>query len=121
MSKYVFQPLASDGEEFDDNDNGSAGGLDTITRNDTRVKKPKLYKVFLLNDDYTTMDFVVAVLEGIFQKSPSEATRIMLEVHHKGSGLCGVYPKEIAEAKIVAVENRAQQEDYPLKCFMEEE
>ena len=118
--KSLFNVRASDGDDFGDG-HDSEGGLDTITRDDTKLKEPKLYKVLLLNDDYSTMDFVVAILESIFQKSPSEATRIMLEVHHKGSGLCGVYPREIAEAKIVAVETRAQEEDFPLKCIMEPE
>ena len=108
----------SDDHEHDDSD--SEGGLDTITRDKTDLKEPKLFKVLLLNDDYSTMDFVIAILESIFSKSPTEATRIMLEVHNKGSGMCGVYPREIAEAKVVAVETRAQDEDFPLKCTMEE-
>jgi ATP-dependent Clp protease adaptor protein ClpS len=108
------------GDDFDGGDD-SSGGIETLTKERVRLEKPRLYKVFLLNDDYTTMDFVVSILESVFQKSPSEATRIMLEVHRKGSGLCGVYPKEIAEAKVLAVETRAQEADFPLKCTMEEE
>ncbi|MCB0329568.1 MAG: ATP-dependent Clp protease adapter ClpS [Bdellovibrionales bacterium] len=116
-----MKPIIQATNENDDSDeDGSQGGLGTITRDKQELKEPKMYKVLLLNDDYTTMDFVVAVLESIFQKSPSDATRIMLEVHQKGSGLCGVYPKEIAEAKVTAVEFRAQEEDFPLKCIMEE-
>ncbi len=102
-----------------ENGNNSDGGIQTVTRDKTKVKKPELYKVMLLNDDYTTMDFVVAVLESIFKKTPSEATRIMLSVHQKGSGLCGVYPKEIAEAKVFAVLERAKAEEFPLQCIME--
>ncbi|NBW41111.1 ATP-dependent Clp protease adapter ClpS [bacterium] len=109
-------------DEYHFTDTGSSeGGIETISDIRTRLKKPRLYKVLLLNDDYTTMDFVVMILEGIFLKSPTEAARIMLEVHHKGSGLCGIYPKEIAEAKIVAVEARAREEEFPLRCVMEEE
>ena len=94
-------------------------GTQTVVRTRVKIKEPNLYKVILLNDDYTSMDFVVSVLETIFQKSPSEATRIMLEVHHKGAGMCGLYPKQIAEAKVLAVENRAKQEQFPLRCKME--
>jgi ATP-dependent Clp protease adaptor protein ClpS len=93
---------------------------ETATRDEVKVTEPTLYRVILLNDDYTTMDFVVAVLEQIFKKSPSEATQIMLQVHNKGQGVCGVYPKQIAEAKIAMVVERAQGEQHPLQCIMEE-
>ena len=85
------------------------------------TKEPSLYKVILLNDDYTTMDFVVRILETVFSKPPAEATRIMLSVHKKGSGLCGVYTREIAETKVVAVHDLAGQSGFPLKCIMEKE
>lgn len=117
--------LRNDSQSHEDesdggSDTGSESGLETITREKVDLKEPKLFKVFLLNDDYTTMDFVVAILESIFHKSPSEATAIMLQVHQKGSGLCGIYPREIAEAKIFAVENRAEEQGHPLKCILEE-
>jgi len=99
----------------------SKSGTKTIQRDKVKVSEPPLYKVLLLNDDYTSMDFVVSILEGVFQKSPAEATRIMLQVHNNGSGLCGIYPKGIAEAKLVAVDQRAKQEGFPLKCVMEQE
>jgi ATP-dependent Clp protease adaptor protein ClpS len=83
--------------------------------------KPSLYKVFLLNDDYTTMDFVVEILRKIFHKSLPEATQIMLHVHKKGSGLAGVYTREIAEMKISAVDELAREHGFPLKCIMEKE
>jgi ATP-dependent Clp protease adaptor protein ClpS len=83
--------------------------------------RPKLFKVILLNDDYTSMDFVVSVLEGIFRRSPAEAVEIMLSVHKKGTGIAGVYPKEIAEAKIEAVHTKAREVGYPLRCQMQEE
>ncbi|MBI5056702.1 MAG: ATP-dependent Clp protease adapter ClpS [Nitrospirae bacterium] len=85
------------------------------------VKTPSLYKVFLINDDYTTMDFVVHVLEKVFHKPPVEATQIMLHVHKNGKGLAGVYTREIAETKIETVHELAQQSNYPLKCTMEKE
>jgi len=81
--------------------------------------RPPLYKVLLLNDDYTTMEFVVFVLEKIFQKSPPEATRIMLQVHKKGVGTAGVYTREIAETKISEVHDLAQANEFPLRCVME--
>ncbi len=86
-----------------------------------KTKKPPLYKVFLLNDDYTTMDFVVYVLETIFHKSPVEASQIMMHVHKKGVGLAGIYTREIAETKISAVHGLAQENEFPLKCTMEKE
>lgn len=93
--------------------------LDTKTRQG--LKRPPLYKVFLLNDDYTTMDFVVFVLEKIFTKSPVEATQIMLHIHRKGMGLCGIYTKDIAKTKITAVRSLAGKQQFPLQCIMEKE
>jgi ATP-dependent Clp protease adaptor protein ClpS len=84
-----------------------------------KTKKPPLYKVFLLNDDYTTMDFVVFVLEKVFRKTPAEATQIMLHVHKKGVGLAGVYTREIAETKVAEVHELAHGSEFPLKCIME--
>jgi ATP-dependent Clp protease adaptor protein ClpS len=94
-------------------------GLEEKVRQET--KEPSLYRVILLNDDYTTMDFVIRVLETVFSKPPAEATRIMLSVHKKGSGLCGVYTREIAETKVIAVHDLAGQSGFPLKCIMEKE
>lgn len=91
------------------------------TRIRDKVKEPPLYKVLLHNDDYTTMDFVVMVLEQIFHKNPSEATHIMLMVHKQGVGICGVYPAEIAETKIDAVHALAAEAGFPLKASMEQE
>ena len=85
------------------------------------VKEPPLYKVMLINDDYTTMEFVVEVLMYVFHKSPEEATRIMLNVHRNGVGVCGVYPYEVAETKVDAVEVLAREKGFPLKCIMERE
>ena len=91
------------------------------SESDQEVEEPHQYKVMLLNDDYTTMEFVIEVLVHVFQKSPQDATRIMLNVHHKGVGICGIYPYEIAETKINTVETLARENGFPLKCIMERE
>jgi len=83
------------------------------------IDKPELYRVYLLNDDYTTMDFVVYVLMTVFDKPKVEATRIMLYVHKHGKGLAGIYPKEIAETKVAQVESLARANGFPLKCSIE--
>ena len=85
------------------------------------VDEPPQFRVLLHNDDYTTMEFVVEVLMFVFRKPPTEATRIMLDVHHSGTGLCGVYPFELAETKVDTVENLARDRGFPLKCTMERE
>ncbi|MEL7539065.1 MAG: ATP-dependent Clp protease adapter ClpS [Pseudomonadota bacterium] len=85
-----------------------------------KLKKPPLYRVILINDDYTPMEFVVTVLESIFGMDRPKATRIMLEVHTKGKGVCGVYTHEIAETKVAQVNTFAQQHQHPLLCTMEE-
>ncbi len=87
----------------------------------TELKVPSLYKVLLHNDDYTPMDFVIEILESVFHKANTLATKIMLDVHERGSGLCGIYPFEIAETKVALVIERAKQHQYPLRCTMEEE
>ncbi|MBF0344416.1 MAG: ATP-dependent Clp protease adapter ClpS [Nitrospirae bacterium] len=82
---------------------------------------PPMFKVFILNDDYTTMEFVVSVIETVFHKSYAEATQLMLQVHRNGAGLCGIYTKDIAETKVAAVHEMAKNNDFPLKCIMEQE
>jgi len=82
--------------------------------------EPTLYKVILLNDDYSTMDFVIHVLEDVFQKSPAEAYRIMMQVHQLGSGVAGIYPWEVAETKVDTVAAMAKQAGYPLRAVTEE-
>ena len=91
----------------------------TTTDRDTKVKEPPLYKVLLHNDDYTSMEFVVLLLEKVFNKSTPEATRIMLNVHQQGIGVAGVYHKEIAETKMAIVHDLAQKNEYPLRCSIE--
>ena len=91
------------------------------SESDLEVDEPPMYKVMLLNDDYTTMEFVIEVLVYVFKKSPEEATRIMLNVHRKGVGVCGIYPFEVAETKVNTVETLARENGFPLKCIMERE
>jgi ATP-dependent Clp protease adaptor protein ClpS len=91
------------------------------TKPESKTKKPPLYKVILLNDDYTPMEFVVDILKSVFLKPHAEATRIMLHVHHNGMGVAGVYPFQVAETKTRTVEELARQNEYPLKCVMEKE
>jgi ATP-dependent Clp protease adaptor protein ClpS len=93
----------------------------TLTRETTKAATPKLWKVMLLNDDYTPMDFVVDVLTRVFRKSEDEAIQIMLQVHHAGAGLAGVYAFEIAETKIMQTEDLARSEGHPLQCTLEPE
>ena len=93
---------------------------EVVTETEKKLKKPPLYKVLLHNDDYTTKEFVVQVLQYVFHKEPTEAVQIMLHVHRKGIGVAGVYSYEIAETKVALVESLARQNEYPLKCTMEE-
>ncbi len=86
-----------------------------------RISRADLYKVILLNDDYTTMDFVVEVLETVFLKRPAEAHRVMMLVHTQGRGVCGVYPYEIAETKVDSVHTLARQHGFPLQATLEPE
>lgn len=95
---------------------GEAG---TITRTKPKTKRPSLYRVLLLNDDYTPMEFVIHVIERFFNKSREDATRIMLHVHHHGVGECGVYTYEVAETKVTQVMDFARQHQHPLQCVME--
>ena len=90
-------------------------------KTETKLEKPKLYRVILLNDDYTPMEFVVAVLQHVFGKAGQEAVYIMLQVHNHGSAVCGVYTKEIAETKMNQVLDLARKAEHPLMCKMEKE
>lgn len=91
-----------------------------VTETKKKLKKPPLYKVLLHNDDYTTKEFVVEILQYVFYKEQTEAVQIMLHVHKKGLGVAGVYTCEVAETKVALVESLARQHEYPLKCTMEE-
>lgn len=107
--------MTKDNPDIDNPDSGV--GLATKPR--ATVKKPSMYKVYLLNDDYTPMGFVIQILETLFNKDNDEATRIMLHVHQRGVGLCGVYTFEVAETKIAQVMDAARMAQHPLQCTME--
>ncbi len=92
-----------------------------VTESEQKLKKPSLYKVLLHNDNYTTMEFVVYILESVFLHSENEAIRIMLQVHHQGVGVAGVYTFEIAETKVARVVTLAREQEFPLLCTLEEE
>ncbi len=104
----------------DDKDNENGGsGLGVATRTRTRTKKPVPYKVLMLNDDYTPMEFVVLCLQRFFKMSIEDATRVMLHVHQKGVGICGVFTYEVAETKVTQVMDFARDNQHPLQCTLE--
>ena len=94
---------------------------ETVTKTRPKTQRPSLYKVLLVNDDYTTMDFVIHVLQKFFQKSLEEASQIMLQVHRGGLGVAGVYVLEVAETKMAAVHRLAEERGYPLQAGVEKE
>lgn len=108
---------AKNGRPADGGGNGS--GTAVITRTKPRTKRPNVYRVLLLNDDYTPMEFVVHVLEKFFSKNHDEAVRIMLHVHQHGVGECGVFTYEVAETKVTQVMDLARRNQHPLQCVME--
>lgn len=103
-----------DDKNLDDHDTG------TITKTEKKTKKPSMYKVLLLNDDYTPMDFVIYVLQKYFRLSIDDATQVMLQVHTKGVGVCGVFTFEVAETKVTHVLDLARKHEHPLQCTLEE-
>ncbi len=109
----------SDDPNQNDQGNHSSPGLVLKTR--PKTKKPSMYKVLLLNDDYTPMEFVIHVLERFFQKNREEATHTMMEVHNRGVGLCGIFTHEVAETKVGMVMDYARANQHPLQCTMEKE
>jgi len=90
-----------------------------LTKDEIETREPRMYKVLLHNDDYTTMEFVISILETVFNKSTPDATKIMLNVHHEGIGVAGIYTREICETKISIVHNLAKKNEFPLRCSME--
>lgn len=106
---------------WEDGDDGNDREGGVVTKSRTQTKKPSLYRVLLLNDDYTPMEFVVYVIERFFNKSREEATRIMLHVHQTGVGVCGVYTYEVAETKVAQVIDTARRHQHPLQCTMEKD
>lgn len=120
--RAIFARINDAGDGDDSNDGRDAGTVvERRTKTKSKTARPPLFKVILLNDDYTPMEFVVEVLKAVFHKPHAEATRIMLHVHQNGMGVAGVYPFEVAETKVRTVEELARQAEYPLKCTMEKE
>lgn len=117
----VLPVVASDKKQNNNSggENNTERGLMLKTR--PKTKKPSLYKVLLLNDDYTPMEFVVHILESIFNKSHQEATDIMMHVHRRGVGVCGIFTFEVAETKVAQVMDYARANEQPLQCTMEKE
>jgi ATP-dependent Clp protease adaptor protein ClpS len=99
---------------------GQEADTGTLERTRRQTKRPQLYRVVLHNDDYTTQEFVVEILESVFNKSPAEAYRIMMQVHTQGQGACGAYTHEVAETKVGTVHDQAKDHGFPLRASMEE-
>tara|TARA_R110002110_G_scaffold414147_1_gene643261 strand:+ start:123133 stop:123522 length:390 start_codon:yes stop_codon:yes gene_type:complete len=121
LESFAVAPCAS-GDDSDDaigGDGDNSTGIATKTR--SKTKKPSMYKVLMLNDDYTPMEFVVLVLEQFFEKQHEEAIQIMLHVHQKGVGICGVFTYEVAETKVTQVMDYARKHEHPLQCTLEKE
>lgn len=115
-------PYGDDGYEGGDNDeNGAEGQPGILLKTRPKTKKPSMYKVLLLNDDYTPMEFVTHVLEKFFNKTRQEATEVMLHVHRRGVGIAGVFTYEVAETKVARVMDFARANEQPLQCTMEKE
>ena len=110
-----------DGNDDDDQSNGTGNGTGVVTKTRTKTKKPSLYKVLILNDDYTPMEFVVHILERFFNKNREEAVQVMLHVHRHGVGICGVFTYEVAETKVAQVIEFSRRHQHPLQCTMEKE
>jgi ATP-dependent Clp protease adaptor protein ClpS len=119
------EPPSASMSDQDKRTGGGQGGegsqTGVVVKARPRTKKPAMYKVLMLNDDYTPMEFVVHVLERFFQKNREEATRIMLHVHRRGVGVCGVFTYEVAETKVTQVMDLARQNQHPLQCTIEKD
>ena len=111
--------LAGDGDQDDNGGGGDDPSVGIATRTRTRTKKPTPYRVLMLNDDYTPMEFVVLVLQRFFRMTMEEATQVMLHVHQRGVGVCGVFSYEVAETKVTQVMDFARQNQHPLQCTLE--
>lgn len=118
-SKKWEQILSSGNADDANSGDDISGSGSTVLDPRIKTKQPSLYRVFIINDDFTPMDFVVHVLQKFFQKDYTEATRIMLQVHHQGRGVAGTYTFEIAETRVFQVNQYARQNHHPLKCTME--
>lgn len=121
MERKVIPSLLAVGDDGDQNGGANRPGVGIVVKAKPKTKKPSMYRVLLLNDDYTPMEFVVHVLERFFNKTREAATEIMLHVHHRGVGVCGIYTYEIAETKVSQVIDFARRHQHPLQCTMEKE
>ena len=123
MSVGVGAACAGEFNVADKQQNGQeiGTGAAVVTRTKPKTQKPSMYRVLILNDDYTPMEFVVYILERFFNKSPEAATRIMLHVHQNGVGVCGVFTYEVAETKVAQVIEAARRHQHPLQCTMEKD
>ena len=117
LAQLPYVQMADDDAHDDHGDDDSQLGVATRTR--TATRKPSLYKVLMLNDDYTPMEFVVMVLQRFFRMDMDQATQVMLHVHQRGVGVCGIYPLEIAETKVQQVMDCARSNQHPLQCTLE--
>ena len=111
----------SDGDRRGGNNTGDGPGTGVVVRTRPKTRKPAMYKVLMLNDDYTPMEFVVHIVEKIFNKSREEAVEVMLHVHRNGVGICGVFTYDVAETKVAQVTEFARRHQHPLQCTMEKE
>ena len=120
MSSEGFEPVSEEMSNTE-RDGDGGGNIGVVVQIKPKTKKPSMYKVLMLNDDYTPMEFVVHVLERFFNKNREEATEIMLHVHRRGVGLCGVFTFEVAETKVAQVMDFARQHQHPLQCTLEKD
>ena len=109
------------GPDDDDDDRERRGGVGVVTKTKPKTKQPALYKVLLLNDDYTPMEFVVLTLQRFFRMTIEDATRVMLSVHQRGVGICGIFTYEVAETKVTQVMDFAREHQHPLQCTLEKD
>ncbi len=109
------------GDDWNPGDDRSEGDAQILTEERVDVRPPPMYRIILLNDDYTPMDFVVWLLESVFHKSKEESVALMLQVHKQGSAICGIYPYDVARTKIFHVKGLAKKHEHPLECIMEED
>lgn len=119
MDDKTRRAALSADDDDGENGNGSDSGTGVVSKVLPKTKRPSMYRVLILNDDYTPMEFVVHILERFFNKGREEATQIMLHVHHHGVGECGVYTYEVAETKVTQVMDFARRHQHPLQCVME--
>ncbi|MFC3430794.1 MULTISPECIES: ATP-dependent Clp protease adapter ClpS [Sphingobium] len=115
----AYPAMMADKDQDDQGDGPGGPNVGIATRTRARTKKPSLYKVLMLNDDYTPMEFVVHVLQQFFRMDMEEATRVMLHVHQRGVGVCGIFSYEVAETKVNQVMDFARQNQHPLQCTLE--